>query len=73
MKDAPRITGVTVVLDDGRWQHFTAADIAVVRDFAGTVRVWQLLEFMTSLAPEPLPVPQEPAQLEMTGKEEKNK
>lgn len=53
---APNIAGITVALTDGRWQHFTAEDMVSVMEFGGTFKVWRLLEFITSLAPEPLPV-----------------
>lgn len=59
---APRIAFVVIELEDGRWTRFSREDIHVVREFALTnsftedsePRLWRLLEFMASLAPEPL-------------------
>ena len=62
---AGRIAFLVVELDDGRWTRFSKDDIETVRTFALTdsmtetaePRLWKLLEFITSLSPEPLVAP----------------
>ena len=50
MQDAPQIKGISVVLEDGRYQWFAAADLEAARGFS-ECRIWELLQFITSLAP----------------------
>lgn len=77
---APRIAFVVIELEDGRWTRFSRDDIHVVREFALTnsftedsePRLWRLLEFMASLAPEPqtspaVPVDESPESYEASG------
>ncbi len=66
MTDAPLIQSITVQLDDGRWQYFSAADLAIARNYTEW-KIWRLLEFVTSLAPRPdggatVPTPANPSE-----------
>lgn len=54
MKETPEIAEVIVTLRDGRWQRFTASDLHAIKQFS-SIRMWELLEFITKLSPPVIP------------------